>query len=209
MRPLTLAMILGLVAERSAAQASAPVTHHQLTDHIALDLPRAWTATGSFAPGIQDSIDAIIRRAKDTLLAASQRNGPARTLLVAQEPGGALTLNLNVSPAPGVTLGTFGQFAPGDFVSHAQMLCRVMTDAMAAASASLDSCGPSVADSAGERTIIVLEYRRHGANGSFACWLVQYAIPDAIVSLTLVAREADAARGKGTFTQIWRAVAVQ
>jgi hypothetical protein len=182
------------------------MTHHQLTERIAIDLPRDWTVTNSLDPATQATIDTLMRHSRDSLLQASLRNGMPQTLLSARSPSRALSLNLNVSPSPGATLSTFGQFAAGDYAAHAQALCRVLGETFGRANIVLDSCGPAVADTAGGRAIVLLEYRRHGDTGAFIVWLAQYALPDAIVSLTLVAPQADAAMARPFLSSIWRSV---
>jgi len=190
---------------RAVPQTSALV-RHRITDHISFALPADWIVGATFQPGVQAGVDSLLLHSKDSVLQASLRSGVPQTLLVAHSPSGTLSVNLNITPSPGATASTFAHLSPDYLSARTQTVCRLLGDTFAGLQGALDSCGPVASDTAGGRSIIVVPYRNHNASAAFVCWLAQYAAPDAILTITLMARKPNGLKDRPLLAKIWRSL---
>lgn len=189
--------------------AQVPLTHLQLSKHIAIDVPGDWTVASEFAPDQRAITDTLLLHSKDSALQSDLRNGIPQTLLVAHNAAGTLSLNLNIESLPRATFTTFAAFGPSDLVARTASMCRTLSEVFGRLQAIVDSCGPIVRDSAAGRVFVVLPYGYHMQSGAYVNWGVQYTIPDAIVSLTLIAPANGADAAKGEMMRIWHSVRLQ
>jgi len=191
----------------SVSEAQEPLVPRKLALGFSVALPTHWAVVTSLGPA-QRLVDSVLRRSEDpdTALQAALRSGQYLVVMVAADTARGLSANLNVVPVTGATATTFDAYGVNELEAHTANVCRVLANMLRRSGGTLGPCGPATRDTLGGHALVLLVYERTDSGGSNRVWLAQYAMPGAIVSLTLIARQAEADSVTPLMERLWRSV---
>lgn len=204
-----LATLASLAGSTHAQSPGDSLIRRRVQNGVSFLLPASWrTISDSTQHRLASVVDTTLSNSRDTLIQSSLRKGKPVTLLPQTIGAADLSVNLNISPTPGVVPGSFGSLPPARIIAAMAPLCNSMRGVYEGLGARLITCGPATLDQAAGRTIVVTKLVRTGPRGFVTVWIVQYPDHGVMYTLTLQSPQADEQRNASLLQKMWRSMEI-